>query len=165
MKNTLIGFIVAFIFFMTLSFYNRNEKVGYVDNKVLFNQFTGKKELQQKLDHLSSKHKIQLDSIQLRMRKITGTNKNENTSNFLRQQETLFLRMEQEFAQEYQQKSNEYTDMIWSQINQYTREFGREEGYDFIHGTSGEGTLMYANEKHDLTQEILTYINLKYEGF
>ncbi len=43
--------------------------------------------------------------------------------------------------------------------------FNRNIGkLDIIMGADGNGVLMYANEKYDKSEEIITYINKKYKG-
>ena len=57
-----------------------------------------------------------------------------------------------------------YTSDIWKHINEGIAEFGKAEGYDFIFGASGNGGIMYADEANDITDRVVTYINLRYNN-
>lgn len=59
--------------------------------------------------------------------------------------------------------SEKYTAAIWKDINQYIAEFGKEKHCDFIFGANGNGNLMFANEVHDVTDEVIQYVNKRYE--
>ncbi len=63
-----------------------------------------------------------------------------------------------------QQLSEQYTADIWRQINQWVNEFGEQEGYDFVLGAAGNGSLMYANEANDITNKTILFVNKKYQG-
>lgn len=168
MNKLLLGMVLTMAFLMGLSFYSNNSNTGFVNNAQLFEQFAGKKELQRKLDAYASHRKATIDSVRLNLMALRdgflAAPNNENSVRLYKEQELRFRQMEQVFEEEFEVKSQEYTTEIWKQINQYLLEFGQENGYDFIHGASGSGALMYANEQLDLTDAVLNYINLKYEG-
>ena len=50
------------------------------------------------------------------------------------------------------------------QLNQYVKEFGEKNSYDIIHGANGNGSLMYAKDILNLTEEVKAFINNKYKG-
>jgi outer membrane protein len=52
----------------------------------------------------------------------------------------------------------------WTEINKYIMEYGKENKFDMIHGVSGEGNLMYADEKLNVTDQVIEYMNNKYDG-
>lgn len=60
--------------------------------------------------------------------------------------------------------SAQYTAESWKLINQYVSDFGKKEGIVFIYGATGDGTLMYADQAYDITEEVIQYINERYEG-
>ena len=65
---------------------------------------------------------------------------------------------------EQQELSSRYTADIWKRINHYVSDYGKTEGYDFIFGATGDGGLMYANDVNDITDEVILYLNKKYES-
>src|SRR5690606_31481631 len=70
----------------------------------------------------------------------------------------------QQFDQMNAEQAEEYDKQIYSQINQYIEDYGKDHNYLYILGANGSGSILYAKERHDLTQELINYINEKYAG-
>lgn len=124
------------------------EKQAFVLNERVFTHYKGTQLLEKKLAQLKLTHQRQLDSLQSVAFQPTA-----------RQQELI-----ERFAQEQQALSEQYTADIWQQINQTAAEFGKEKGYGFIFGATGDGNLMYAKESENITDELIVYLNEKYDG-
>ena len=122
----------------------------YLENAKLFDNFKGKKELETKLLNIKSKNKSYLDSIRALVN-------NEETELYYRQQ--LLVKEEQE-----EQLTIQYNTQIWNQLNSYIKEYGNANNYDFIYGVVGNGSMMYAREGLDITDDIIEYVNKTYEG-
>jgi outer membrane protein len=127
------------------------EKKAYILNQQVFNEFKGKQELELQLSALQKTHKAWLDSVSARI---------QNGDNAL-------INVYQENAANFQLEENElsekYTADIWQKINEYIAAYGKEKGYDFIFGASGNGSLMYASDANNVTKEVITYVNSRYE--
>jgi outer membrane protein len=54
------------------------------------------------------------------------------------------------------QKQNEVMKPIQNKIFQVLEDIAKEDGYDYVFDKSGEILLLYANEKNDLTQRVLS---------
>jgi outer membrane protein len=132
---------------------NKSGKKAYVLNQKVFDEFAGKKELEQKLLAMKSAHKAVLDSM------VTMIQKKSNDQAMVAQ----YQQMLQQYQQEDQDVSARYTSDIWKRINEYISTYGKEHGYDFIFGATGDGNLMYANDANDITDEVITYINARYK--
>lgn len=39
-----------------------------------------------------------------------------------------------------------------------------KKGYRYIFGAEGSGVLMYADERNNITKEVIEYINARYKG-
>jgi outer membrane protein len=128
-------------------------KSGYVINQKVFDEFNGKKHLEASLKDLRAKHKKHLDSL---MALLTVSDQGNAQAVY---GETLNA-----FAVQEQELSDRYTTEIWKQINQYITEYGKKNGYGFIYGATGDGSLMFAHEGGDVTPEVITFINAKYEA-
>ena len=48
---------------------------------------------------------------------------------------------------------------IWELINKTVNTYGKTHELDFIYGASGSGTLMYANDKHNISGKIIDLLN------
>ena len=53
---------------------------------------------------------------------------------------------------------------ILGQMTQYIKDFGNENGYDFIFGEDNTGTILYGKPTADITSEVIEFINQKYQG-
>jgi outer membrane protein len=126
---------------------------GFVVNQQIFDGFEGKKNLELKLNSLRSKHAAALDSVELLMR-----------GSFNQELISHFEEMKNQFVREEQDVSAKYTEDIWKEINQAISVFGKDEGYDFIYGATGNGSLMYGNNSFNVSEEVIDYLNKRYEG-
>lgn len=131
-----------------LFFFSPKEKKAYIDNQRLFDAFSGKAMLQEKLETLARSQQSQLDSVAVLA---TGVN--------AARYESLHQQMSEDFAINYQQVSTRYTADIWKELNKHISEYGKQKGYDFIFGATGDGSLMFASEGKDLTGEVINYVN------
>ncbi len=70
----------------------------------------------------------------------------------------------QQFEEDNQRMNQQFQEQISKQINQYIQDYGKDKKYDYIFGAEGSGAIMHANEKHDITKEVLAYVNDRYKG-
>jgi Skp family chaperone for outer membrane proteins len=81
------------------------------------------------------------------------------------QRERQALAEKKEFFEQDNQRALQETNVkIWKQINQYIKDYGEQNGYDYIYGADGTGTLMYADKKNDITTDVSLYVNKRYAG-
>ncbi|MBB6499352.1 Skp family chaperone for outer membrane proteins [Pedobacter cryoconitis] len=72
---------------------------------------------------------------------------------------------------DYQQSMNaslkteegKLTQSAIEKLNQFLKQYGKEKNYDIIFIANNTGTIAYANDKYDITDEILKEINRQYE--
>ena len=165
--------IIAFLIMASITLYafysNKPSKVAYIKNVEVYNEFGLKKELEAKITTVKNKRKSILDSLMLQLKMYSAQIENNNgrAKNELRLfqiQKQDYLQKEKEFDEDNQRLAGQYSQQIWKQINQYVADFGKENNYSFIYGASGDGTIMFAQDKYDLTKELTVYINNKYSG-
>ena len=155
-----IGLIILIVNLLVLAgigyyaFSGKNKKSAFIINQQVFNEFLGKKELEIKLSAVKVSHKKSLDSLSVLIQQ-SGNN-------------VIGLKIYQENIENVrlmeQQMSDQYTADIWKQINQFVNEYGKQNGYDFILGAAGNGSLMFANETNNITEEVIFFINNRYQG-
>lgn len=155
MKYTQILLTVNFVLLVAVAAYvfikPAPQKQGYVLNQELFEGFQGKQYLETKLKALQTGHQTYLDSL----------------STLIQQQDSEALRAaysqtQQQFALMEQELSDKYTADIWKEINKGLAVYGEAQGYDFILGASGDGSLMYASEAENITADVVAYLNTEY---
>jgi len=137
----------AYVFFRPSS-----GKTVFVINGDLFAGFKGKKMLEEKLNGLRTQNKRLLDSLSFEAGR-------SNKPEVIRQIQATAdnIRMSE------QQISQQYTEDIWKRINTYMVDFGKDKGYAYVFGASGNGNLMFAADALNVTDEAVSYINKKYD--
>lgn len=150
--------IVLIITNVYLLLENKN-KTGYVLLSDLYESFEMSKEFKVKIDAVENKRKLILDSLKLEVfkaEKISPQN-----YDYAKQ---LYFYKEQEFEKSNEQVKSQFNEQIWKQINQYLSDYGKENKYSYIYGANGDGSFMYVNENHNITEAVTLYINKKYKG-
>jgi outer membrane protein len=131
----------------------KDKRTSFIVNQRVFNEFLGKKEMERKLNALRAKNNRSVDSLSFLIHR-----SNDATAISAYQEGIDNIKLTE------QQLSEQYTAEIWKQINQWVSEFGKQQGYDFVLGAAGNGSLMYANEANDVTNEMILFVNKKYQG-
>ena len=163
------GLLILLSVAMYLIYTGNKSKTAFVKNVDLYNDFALKKELEAKLLSVKNQRKTILDSLVVQLKMMSSeleytAKKDEVKMQQFQIRKQEYLMKEKEFDEDSERLSQQYSDQIWKQINQYVSDFGKEEGYEYIYGAIGNGAMMYAKEKNDITAELKVYINNKYKG-
>ena len=163
MKNV----IVLIVLFFLVSCTNK-DKVGYINIKMVFNDFTYKKELEKELESIKNSRKFLLDSLEtnlkiIRKRLADDMKNKELVAEFQAKREIFFERKER-FESDEEEMVKRFDEKIINQLNSYVKEFGEREGYKLIFGANSAGNLMYADSAFDLSNSVIKFINEKYRG-
>lgn len=155
--------------FVYVSFMNNKQKTAYVVLQELFEKFELKKELEKNYSLTKNARKKILDSIQIDLSvlskrlSVTPSPVKEEIDLFERKKIEFNQKMN-EFEQSNIQLTKEFDDKIILQLNQYISDYGKENAYDMIYGNTSNGSIMYGDEKNNITEEVIEYINQKYKG-
>lgn len=166
-KITYIGFsllILTNLFFIVLYFFGGNDnKTAYFEFNQVYNECALKKELETDLEKVVSTRKSHLDSLQLELSLLSGKIESKNASSTeLQQFEDLknrFLTLQENYEQENVRLKENYTTQIRKEINDKARLFSEKKGYTYLFGAMGDGTIMYASEKNNVTKEFQAFID------
>ena len=177
LKKILIPFIALVVIGLSIAvgvLYKSQPSVAYVNLTKAYNDFEMKKELEKKLTTVQDFRKKTLDSLELSLNIMSRTLQNfeqsgnkkgieERMPEFeVRRQE--YFSKQKSFEEDNQAMTNQYTEQIWKQINQYVKDYGKDKGYTYILGADGTGAVMNAEEKHEITDDVISYINERYKG-
>lgn len=135
----------------------------------LYNNFELKKELEKKFKSTSISRQQVLDSLQLNLqvlaRRVEETQgKNDTLVMLFQRKRGEFAQMQQTLSEDNDALGQQYDNEILSQLNQYVKDFGEENGYTYIFGNDGNGSLMYAKDAENITDKVTKYINERYQG-
>lgn len=146
-----------------------NEKIVYVENFKLYNEFDLTKELNLELTDFSQKRQRELDSLNMIFNDMTARfeimtqipAEDYRAYNDLR---NIIMFRQKAYEEELYSKSEEYDSQVWERLNNYTKEYAVQNDYDYILGATGTGNLMYAKDTLDITDELVSYCNQNYNG-
>ena len=157
--------IVAIVACVACYFMYTNMKLrhGYIITGKLYESYKGSKELQTKVVAKQNKYKLILDSLRMEI------NLNENPSNAQNILKSEALKSQYNIlATDFKKYNEEYVvseqSKIWSQLNQYIATYGKDKHYSFIYGADGSGNIMYADSSFNITEDVIEFANLKYDG-
>lgn len=150
--------MIALIAFLVFNSLDSNKRIVYADNNKLFDNFIMTKEMKRIGEKEFNTRKLGLDSLYIKLQ--SPTISQEEKKILL----TQFTQGKEEFEQFNQNFASEESTKIWVRIHGYVNEFSEEKKYKLVVGSDKNGSVLYADEKIDITEELLAYINKKYEG-
>lgn len=148
-------------------FYFNQKKTAFVDLGVLYDGFEMAKKKNAEIQSMSFQFKNTLDSLALEIQSMENElniSYNKDLDLKLQQKKINYYKIEENMQAKLNEEKGRSDEQIWQQINSYTQEYGKLKDYDYIYGGNGSGSMMYANENRDISEEVLNYINKKYLG-
>ena len=79
--------------------------------------------------------------------------------------EQEIMQVEQQLSEQVSRQELELTQSYIVKTNDYMQEIGKTLGYDYVMSYRVGGAMLYANERHDITNEIIKLLNERYERF
>lgn len=169
MKNILFAIVVI----LTITSCQQTQKIGYVDNSTLINDYQEKKDIETKLqskiatyekrrDSLSQGFQLEVKAAEVKARKMSQANLQKLQQEFQQKEQIIAQRLQfeqQQIAQESQAKN----DSLIKKVKAFVKDYGESNGYDFILGSNEAGSVMFGKEESDLTQLILDALNVAYK--
>jgi outer membrane protein len=71
---------------------------------------------------------------------------------------------QQQLSQQLQQESGKEMDSLVSGVKKFIKSYGKEKGYSYIFGTGDVASVLYAEDKYDITKELIAALNEKYKA-
>lgn len=147
--------------------YRSENNVVYVDSGKIFNEFELAKKLNKELENTLKARQSILDTMFSKINSLTvqvkfDKLKDQKMISYLAQIEEEYYLKQKQFEEDNRASNNAYLTKVWNQLNQYIMEYGKKHRLSFVFGANGNGNIMYANEEKNITDEILTYVNDRY---
>jgi outer membrane protein len=169
MKNL---FFTAFIILIATSC-QQTQKIGFVDNATLINDYQEKKDIEANLqgkisvyekhrDSLSKAFQLEVKGAELRARKMSQANLQKLQQEFQQKEQVITQQLQFE-QQQISQESQAKNDSLIKKVKAFVKDYGEANGYDFILGSNEAGSVMFGKEESDLTQIILEALNAAYK--
>lgn len=169
MKNILFVSIAILLFGSC----QESQKIGYVDNSILINDYQEKKDIEAKLqgkitvfekrrDSLSQTFQIEVKEAELKSRKMSQANLQKLQQELQQKNQVISQRLQFE-QQQISQESQAQNDSLIKKVRDFVKDYGNTNGYSFILGSNEAGSVMFGKEDSDLTQTILEALNKSYK--
>ena len=148
-------------------------KTAYVDTAKLFEEYTEAKDIQAKFKSKSDEMSRELQQEMSRFKQdadyfqknaqANGQEWAQKNGAALQQRQEKLQQAEQGLARQLQQEMGVESDSMISNVKQFIKSYGKEKGYTYIYGTNESGSILYAEDKFDITKEITKLLNDKYK--
>ena len=147
-------------------------KTAYVDTSKLLEEYTEAKDIQAKYKSKSEEMGGQLEA-EINRFKSDAANFQKNAQEFgqnwaqkngaeLQKREQQLQYAQQAMVQQLQKESGTEMDSLVNGVKTFIKDYGKEKGYDYIYGTGEAVSILYSQEKYDITSEIIKLLNDKY---
>ncbi|MCE3297054.1 MAG: outer membrane protein (OmpH-like) [Crocinitomicaceae bacterium] len=149
-------------------------KIGIVQMEKVVYDFKGMKEATKdftgKMDSWSAetdslKKKLEFFLYEIKLDSINGDKaKLEKDKQKFLLLRSSYIELQQKLTQQSQQEDQQMTIGVVNQLKQYMKEYAEENGYDLIISNTQMENVGYVGKSFDITDEVLSYANKKYEG-
>jgi len=157
--------VISFVLYL----YFTKEKIAYVNLNKVYKEFEMKKELENKLISIQQNRKTIIDSLEIQLRAFSrhfekAVKIDEKEQLMFDQKKEEYRSKKKNFTEDNQALTQQYTDQIMKQLNEYVRNYGKDHNYDFLLGADNNGSIMHAKEQFDVSDDVIKYINKAYKG-
>ncbi|WP_026714713.1 OmpH family outer membrane protein [Flavobacterium daejeonense] len=149
-------------------------KTAYIDTSELMKEYTEAKDLEAKYKAQSEEKGRQLDAEIKRFKQDAANFQSQAQANGqewaqkraaeLQKREQQLGYAQQALAQQLQQESGAEMDSLISGVKKFIKDYGKKNGYAYIYGTGDAASVLYAEDKYDITKEIIKALNDKYKA-
>jgi outer membrane protein len=168
------GFIVLAISICFCGFANAQQKIGYVDSKLIIESMQDALDAQKNLDNIVAEWKQEIsqlnDSLNI-MKDDYEKKKLILTENIRKQREQDISSLDKRIADyksskfgengDYFQKQNELMKPVQDKVFKAIQDVAKEGDYDFVFDRSSQLLLLFMNEKYDLTNKVIKKLEIK----
>ncbi|MGZ9677241.1 OmpH family outer membrane protein [Flavobacterium sp. GNP001] len=149
-------------------------KTAYVDTAELMKEYTEAKDLEAKYKSKAEEKGRQLEAEINRFKQEAANFQAQAQANGqewaqkkgaeLQKREQQLGYAEQALSQELQMGMSKERDSLISGVTKFIKAYGKEKGYAYIYGTGDAASILYAEDKFDITKDIIKVLNDKYKG-
>ncbi|WP_282042187.1 OmpH family outer membrane protein [Winogradskyella flava] len=164
--------ITAVIILMSFASCQEQDKVAFVDNTKVMDDYQMKIDIEKKYEDRSAAFNKQRDSIglvyqmeiqtiQMQLNKMSPRKQEEESQKF--QQKWQPVQQQMQFQQQQMEQGfNKEMDSVIVKVNDFVEDYGKKNGYTFIFGKNRAGSVMYGAEAKDITEAVTEAINADY---
>lgn len=173
--NIALGAInVCFALFLSYLFFFQNSKLVYVNSAKLLNEYQGMVDARAAYQQKAAGWKANVDTLAKEVQQSIFTYEKESpkmsakerqlSQELIRTKQNQLTQYQQALNTQAQQEDQKMTSAVVTQVNAYLKKYGEAKGYKIILAATDYGNLAYADEKLDITAEVLVGLNKEYVG-
>ncbi|MGJ8736565.1 OmpH family outer membrane protein [Zobellia laminariae] len=167
MKNVVV------VFLMLVSVSCQQEKIGFVDNVKLMEEYQEKIDVEaafkvkadaltKKRDSISQAFQMEAQAFQAQAQKLSQQKAQEQYAAMQQKGQMIGQQLQQE-DQQLQLIGQTEMDSIIGKVKKEVKAYGKSKGYAYILGGGDGGSVLYGAEANDLTAEIVKLLNDNYK--
>jgi len=152
----------------------KEAKTAYVDTSKLLEEYTEAKDIEAKYKAKSDEMGRELEAEVNRFKSDAANFQKNAQANgqawaqqngaALQKREQQLTYAQQAMIQQLQQESGKEMDTMVNQVKKFIKAYGKEKGYSYIYGTGEAVSILYAEDKYDITKEIIKLLDEKYKS-
>ncbi len=151
----------------------KQEKIGFVDNMKLINEYQEKKDVETKFnklaevfnkkrDSISQIFQMEAQSFQARAQNMPQ-NKAQEEYGMLQQRSQIIGQQLQQEEQQLQSANQTEIDSMVSKVKREIKAYGKANGYSYILSGGEGGSVLYGSEVNNITDAVSKILNDKYK--
>ena len=152
---------------------DKKENIAFVNTAKVLEQYMGMKETQSAYQAKIAQKQALLDTMQAKVEEEIRTyqqsynaftsKERQSRESALTLQKDNFLKHKETLEKEVTMEGDKLTQGMLNQINTYIEGYAKEHGYLIIHGSSTSGSILYADSKIDITEQVIEGLNAQYK--
>jgi len=150
-------------------------KTAYIDTSLLMKEYTATKDLDAKYKAKGAEKGRQLEAEINRFKQEAQNFQAQAQANGqawaqqkgaeLQRREQQLAQAQQALSQQLQQEGGTEMDSLVANVKRTIKAYGKEKGYAYIYGTGDSNvSILYAEDKYDITKDIIKILNDKYKA-
>ena len=163
---------VVLIVLVSFSSCKEQEKVAFVDNTKVIDDYQMKIDIEkkyedqnttfnQKRDSIGRVYQMEVQTIQMQLSRMSQRKQEEESQKF--QQKWAPIQQQMQFQQQQMEQGFQTEmDSLLVKVNEFVEDYGKNNGYTFIFGKNRAGSVMYGAEAKDITDAVTKAINEDY---
>ena len=164
MKNFTLLFSVVLL---TISC--SQNKIAFIDVALLMKEYEGLKafdkevkneqdKLRKEIESLIEPYQVKVDAYYKNVGKMSAGTRTE-TEQALQQEQTALEAQQEKFKLQLEKQKLDGLEAINKEIADFVEIYAKSKGFQLVFATAGTETVIYGDDKLDITQEVLTELN------
>jgi outer membrane protein len=161
--------VIAGLMVMIALQFDKDNSIVYVDAMKLMNSYKGMQSARKEFEAKAGAWRSNLDTLKMevdsKMKEYTSKSKTlskrekELMEELINTKQEQFMNYQNVVAEKIQKEDQELTTRVLSKVNDYIKKYGERNGYDIIMAATQYGNIVYAEQRKDITEEVLEGLN------